>query len=190
VLVVGNGIAGATCADALQAQGLRVFRSEALPLSVSGSLGNFTAVVPELGDELRVGAIVLTAADEADLGVGGLGVFAYDPGDGHAPQVWGMATASRVAALLSRGWAVVEPIIAQVDVGRCRACGTCQEICEFRAVTVRQDDRGILVAQVNGAACQGCGTCVAHCPSGAMMAGYSTDRQIEAMLMELVGCRG
>jgi heterodisulfide reductase subunit A-like polyferredoxin len=184
VLVVGNGVAGAACADALQAQGLRVFRSEAPALSVSGSVGNFTAVMPERGEELRVGAIVL--ASEADLEVGGLGVFAYDPDNGHAPQVWGMATASRIGALLGQGWAVVEPIIAQVDAGRCRACGTCQELCEFHAVRVGEDGRGVLVAQVDMAACQGCGTCVAHCPSGAITAGYSTDRQIEAMLGELV----
>ena len=97
--------------------------------------------------------------------------------------------ASRVAALLGKGWAVVEPVVARVDPARCRACGTCQELCEFHAVRVRENGRGVLVAQVDKAACLGCGTCVAHCPSGAITAGYSTDRQIEAMLMELVGCR-
>jgi coenzyme F420-reducing hydrogenase delta subunit len=30
--------------------------------------------------------------------------------------------------------------------------------------------------------CTGCGTCAAHCPSGAITAGYSTDEQVEAML--------
>ncbi|MCK4472133.1 MAG: 4Fe-4S binding protein, partial [Anaerolineae bacterium] len=109
---------------------------------------------------------------------------------GHSPQVWGLATASRVAALLSKGWAVIEPTVAQVDPARCRACGTCEEICEFHAVRVREDGRGILVAQVDEVACLGCGTCAAHCPSGAITAGYSTDRQIEAMLAELVGCNG
>jgi heterodisulfide reductase subunit A len=94
--------------------------------------------------------------------------------------------ASRIAALLSKGWTVVEPIVAQVEAARCRACGTCQEICEFHAVKVREDGRGVLVAQVDEVACLGCGTCVAHCPSGAITAGYSMDRQIEAMLAELV----
>ncbi len=198
VLVVGNGAAGAVCAEALQAQGLRVFRSEAPPLSVSGSLGNFTAVMPETGDELRVGAIVLPPADEFQyptLRLGSGQVSNLQPPISNFqsptsnPQVWGLATASRVAALLSKGWAVVEPIIAQVDAARCRACGACQELCEFQAVTVREDERGVLVAQVNEVACLGCGTCAAHCPSGAITAGYSTDRQIEAMLVELVGCR-
>jgi NADPH-dependent glutamate synthase beta subunit-like oxidoreductase/Pyruvate/2-oxoacid:ferredoxin oxidoreductase delta subunit len=188
VLVVGSGIGSAVCADALKIQGFRVFRSEAPPLSVGGSVGNLTAVMPEADGELKVGAIVLPPADE--LEVGGLGVFAYNPDDGHDPQVWGLATASRIAALLSRGWAVVEPVVARVDPARCRACGTCQEICEFHAVSLRDNGWGVLVAQVDKAACLGCGTCAAHCPSGAITAGYSTDRQIEAMLAELVGCSG
>lgn len=94
--------------------------------------------------------------------------------------------ASRVAALLGKGWAAVEPVVARVDPARCRACGACQEICEFYAVRVRENGRGVLVAQVDEAACQGCGTCAAHCPSDAITAGYSTDRQIEAMLAELI----
>jgi NADPH-dependent glutamate synthase beta subunit-like oxidoreductase/NAD-dependent dihydropyrimidine dehydrogenase PreA subunit len=193
VLVVENGVAGVVCADALVTQGLRVFRSKAPPLSVSGSVGNFTAVMPEPGGELRVGAIVLPSEDEGklDIGysileVGSRGIFVCDPDDVHAPEVWGMATASRVAALLGQGWAVIEPIVAQVDPARCRACGTCEELCEFHAVKVRENGRGVLVAQVDEAACLGCGTCAAHCPSGAITAGYSTDRQIEAMLAELV----
>jgi len=184
VLVVGNGIAGAVCADALTAQGFRVFRSEAPPLSVSGFLGDFTAVMPEPGGELRVGAIVLPPEDESQYPI------PYPQSPISNPQVWGLATASRIAALLGKGWAVVEPTVAEVDAARCRACGTCQEICEFYAVRVRENGRGVLVAQVDQAACRGCGTCAAHCPSGAIMAGYSTDRQIEAMLVELVGCSG
>jgi len=194
VLVVGGGMASRVCADALRAQGFRVFRSEAPPLAVRGSVGNFTAVMPEFGAEVRVGAIVLPPADGLEVGswrleVGRRGVFPPPSNLQYPisnPQVWGMAMASRVAALLSRGWAVVEPIVARVDPARCRACGTCQEICEFRAVRVREDGRGVLVAQVDEAACLGCGTCAAHCPSGAITAGYSTDRQIEAMLVELV----
>jgi heterodisulfide reductase subunit A len=184
VLVVGNGIASAVCADALKAQGFRVFRSEAPPLTVRGSLGNFTAVMPEPGGELRVGAIVLPPEDEFQYPI------PYPQFPISNPQVWGLATASKIAALLSKGWAVVEPTIAQVDPARCRACGTCQEICEFHAVSVRENGRGVLVAQVDEVACLGCGTCAAHCPSGAITAGYSTDRQIEALLVELVGCSG
>jgi len=196
VLVVGNGMSGAVCADTLTAQGFRVFRSESPPLSVSGSVGNFTAVMPEAGGELKVGAIVLPPADNLEVGswkleVGSLGIFPPPSNIQYPisnPQVWGLAVASRVAALLARGWTVVEPVVAQVNPARCRACGTCEEICEFHAVRVRENGRGVLVAQVDEAACLGCGTCAANCPSGAITAGYSTDRQIEAMLTELVGC--
>jgi heterodisulfide reductase subunit A-like polyferredoxin len=30
--------------------------------------------------------------------------------------------------------------------------------------------------------CTGCGTCAAHCPSGAITAGYASDKQLAAML--------
>jgi NADPH-dependent glutamate synthase beta subunit-like oxidoreductase/NAD-dependent dihydropyrimidine dehydrogenase PreA subunit len=196
VLVIGDGAAGAICANALQAQGLRVFRSEDPPLAVSGSLGNFTAVMPESGAELQVGAIVLALAGEDNLEPGTWNLKLGNPGifpplsnlqsPISNPQIWGLAMASRVAALLSKGWTVVEPIVAQVNPTRCRACGACQEICEFRAIRVRENGSGVLVAQVDEAACLGCGTCAAHCPSGAITAGYSTDKQIEAMLAELV----
>ena len=187
VLVVGNGVAGAVCADALTALGFRVFRSEVPPLSVSGFLGNFTAVMPEPGGKLRIGAIVRFSADEFQFPISNIqSPISNIQSPISNPQVWGLATASRVAALLGKGWAVVEPVVAQVDPARCRACGTCQEICEFHAVRVRENGRGVLVAQVDEAACLGCGTCAAHCPSGAIIAGYSTDRQIEAMLAELM----
>jgi len=189
VLVVGNGIAGAACADALTTQGIRVFRSEAPPLTVSGSLGNFTAVMPESGGELKVGAIVMLPADEFQNPILNFQFPIPNPQYPISnPQGWGLAVASRVAALLGKGWTTVEPIVAQVSAARCRACGTCQEICEFHAIRVSENGGGVLVAQVDGAACLGCGTCAAHCPSGAITAGYSTDRQIEAMLVELIGC--
>mgnify|MGYP000159067522 CR=1 FL=1 len=192
VLVVGSGIASTVCAEALEAQGFRVFRSDNPPVSVVGSVGNFTVVMPESEAELRVGAIVLLPELEVGswrLEVGSLDIFPPISNFQYPisnPQVWGLATASRVAALLSRGWTVIEPIVARVDSARCRACGTCQEICEFHAVKVGEDGRGVLVAQVDEAACLGCGTCAAHCPSGAITAGYSTDGQIEAMLGELL----
>ncbi|HDH09577.1 MAG TPA: 4Fe-4S dicluster domain-containing protein, partial [Chloroflexi bacterium] len=155
------------------------------------------------------GAIVLApagegerAALEAAFGVEGLfrtgdfpwsppeerlaGVFICDPaGD---PEVVGLAVAAKVAARLGKGWIAIAPTVARVDPSRCRACGTCEEICEFHAIRVREDGRGVLVAQVDEAACRGCGTCAAYCPSGAITAGYSTDEQIEAMLIQMVGC--
>ena len=50
-----------------------------------------------------------------------------------------------------------------------------------------QEERAKLVARVNPALCQGCGTCAAHCPSSAISAGYSSDQQIEAMLVAILG---
>ena len=207
VLVVGSGPAGDRCAEALSALGLRTVWSKDLPSAVGGCLGSFRALIG--GSEWRAGAIVLAPADEGEraaleaaFGVEGLfrtgdfpwsplegrlaGVFICDPaGD---PEVVGLAVAAKVAARLGRGWIAVAPTAARVDPSRCRACGTCEEICEFHAIRVREDGRGVLVAQVDEAACRGCGTCAAHCPSGAITAGYSTDEQIEAMLGQLLGC--
>ncbi|HIC93384.1 MAG TPA: 4Fe-4S dicluster domain-containing protein [Anaerolineae bacterium] len=207
VLVLGSGPAGDCCVEALSALGLRVMWSEVLPSAVSGCLGNFRALVD--GMEQGAGAIVLVPADEGEraaleaaFGMEGLlrtrsspwsplegglaGVFICDPaGD---PEVMGLAVAAKVAALLGRGWIAVEPIVARVDPSRCRACGTCEEVCEFHAIRLREDGRGVLVAQVDEAACRGCGTCAARCPSDAITAGYSTDEQIEAMLNQLIGC--
>jgi len=39
---------------------------------------------------------------------------------------------------------------------------------------------------IDPAICTGCGTCVAHCPSGAISGGYSTEAQLEAMLEQLM----
>jgi ferredoxin len=72
-----------------------------------------------------------------------------------------------------------------VDPYRCRACGTCETVCELLAIRVGKAN-GRLVAKVDPALCRDCGTCVAHCPSGAITAGDLTDRQIAAMLVALL----
>jgi heterodisulfide reductase subunit A-like polyferredoxin len=197
VLIIGGG-AGDWCADALSLQGFRVLRSDSPPPAIYGSVGKF--VLPSQGRESRVGAIVLVAKREEDverlqssLGVRDLiwakrqiwspfetrmrGVFVCGPSSRHSPMVEGLAVAAEVAALLGKGWLSIERTVACVTPSRCRACGKCEEICDFYAIKVKEDS-----AKVEEGACRGCGTCVAHCPSGAIVAGYSTDKQIEAAL--------
>jgi heterodisulfide reductase subunit A len=72
-----------------------------------------------------------------------------------------------------------------VDAYRCRACGTCETVCEVSAVQVVEAD-GRRMAQVDVLRCTGCGTCAAHCPSSAITAGEPTDRQISDMLQALL----
>ena len=116
------------------------------------------------------------------------GVFVCPP-DGQA-EVMGAAVAAKVAALLGSGQMVAEYNVARVDPQRCRACGTCESICEFHAPKLVVDNEleegERLVSRIDPALCRGCGTCVAHCPSSAITAGYSTDEQIEAMLAAML----
>jgi len=114
----------------------------------------------------------------------------------------GTAMAAQVGATLGSGRIVADYNIAQVDPSHCLGCGACESVCEHFAIQIveivpeERDPISILmemtgratreevksVAQVNPALCQGCGACAAHCPTSAITAGYSTDKQIEAML--------
>jgi NADPH-dependent glutamate synthase beta subunit-like oxidoreductase/Pyruvate/2-oxoacid:ferredoxin oxidoreductase delta subunit len=200
VLVWGWGKAAEVCASLLARQGVTVVREAGQPVAVRGSLGDYTVTLGHNGASRTVsaGVIVLAPVDAADLPIWerAFGLDGLFPGDGlvgRRPGVFtcppaleaeksGAAAAARVMALLGRSRRVADGNVAQVDAVRCRACGTCESLCEFGAVAVRQVAAGVWHAVVNPAACTGCGTCAAHCPSGAIVAGYSTDAQIEAML--------
>ena len=92
-----------------------------------------------------------------------------------------------IAAAVERGPRTKDEglITARVDAYRCRACGTCETVCEVSAVQVVEAD-GRRMAQVDVLRCTGCGTCAAHCPSSAITAGEPTDRQISDMLQALL----
>jgi NADPH-dependent glutamate synthase beta subunit-like oxidoreductase/Pyruvate/2-oxoacid:ferredoxin oxidoreductase delta subunit len=231
VLVAGDGAAAGVCADALVAQGFAVARSEEVPSAVVGSPGWFMATwggnstVALLGSQhqMEADAVVLAPSEAGQLS--GLrdavgiaesttsltarltGVFVCPP-DGQA-EMMGAAVAAKVAALLGRGQMVAEKNVARVDPQRCRACGTCESICEFHAPrlvvcnepsifhsppsilhsplsTLHSPSSILLVSRIDPALCRGCGTCAAHCPSGAITAGYSTDEQIEVMLAAML----
>ena len=72
----------------------------------------------------------------------------------------------KAAAMLARGYVLVEPFVATVDEGRCRGCGRCEEVCEFGAVEVVEKE-GRLVTQVNEVLCERCGAGAVRCPMGA-----------------------
>lgn len=82
--------------------------------------------------------------------------------------------------------------IVHVDQARCRACSTCVNLCEFHAPRLIADTNpaGRLVSWIDPTLCRGCGTCLAHCPSGAILADYATDEQIEAALAALLAPAG
>jgi heterodisulfide reductase subunit A-like polyferredoxin len=50
---------------------------------------------------------------------------------------------------------------AFVDPARCRACGTCREVCGY-GIPERISDQNGTHAIINTLLCQDCGTCTAH----------------------------
>ncbi len=93
----------------------------------------------------------------------------------------GLAAVTQSAAILKRGFAELDPLVAAVDVGACTWCGACETTCPYDAIA-RVEHDGKDVAAISRTACKGCGGCVPVCPSDAIdLQGY-TDAQIKAMI--------
>jgi len=107
---------------------------------------------------------------------------AQGPKDARESLVQASAAAARVVALLGQGRLFLEPAVCRVDPARCRGCGLCVSICQFRAPTLVSGPSGAPVAVVNAALCKGCGTCAVWCPTNAIRAAHFTDDQIVAMI--------
>jgi heterodisulfide reductase subunit A len=96
----------------------------------------------------------------------------------------GLAAVSKSAALLMKGYADMEPLIATVNTDACSWCDKCQEVCPYDAIE-RVICNGKEVANVIPALCKGGGTCVPVCPADAIeLEGY-TDAQVTAMIDSL-----
>jgi len=97
----------------------------------------------------------------------------------------GKAAAAKAAAPMFAGEVAVEATTASTDPLRCSACGNCERICPFGAVTVAPDARGRPASSVNPVICKGCGACVPACPCGAIQQLGFTDSQLFAMVESL-----
>ena len=91
------------------------------------------------------------------------------------------SAAASLAAYLGDGFITLNPLVAHVDEEKCRACGRCEQFCEFQAATVGPD----LHAGVEEALCEGCGKCSVVCPTGAIKVYGAHDEQIESMMEAL-----
>jgi heterodisulfide reductase subunit A len=92
--------------------------------------------------------------------------------------------ASKVLSLFSRKELLHEPVIAYVNDDVCAGCGTCVNICAYKAIELDPRQR---VARVNEAICEGCGACAATCPSGAMQHKNFSKRQFLEMISVATG---
>ena len=111
--------------------------------------------------------------------------LAHGPKAAEESMAQALAAASRACVLLSRKELEAHGTIGDVDPERCTACGLCEQICPFGAVTLemqrigRSDRR---LAKINPALCKGCGACSAGCRCGAITLRGYTDEQILAAL--------
>ena len=97
------------------------------------------------------------------------------------PNISGKGAAARIFAWASHTFSQDHPRSAVVDWQRCRACGTCQDVCGFGIPEIIQDDQGTH-AVINPFLCQDCGICTAHCPSGAITPATHTSSELNEML--------
>ncbi|MCX7857123.1 MAG: 4Fe-4S dicluster domain-containing protein [Deltaproteobacteria bacterium] len=73
--------------------------------------------------------------------------------------------------MLNKGYAYVEPFVADVTEKRCSGCRMCESVCVANAIKYDARKR---VVKVEEAQCMGCGLCNATCPSSAVtLLGYS-----------------
>lgn len=89
-----------------------------------------------------------------------------ESGYGSLEEVRGL-TLRRIEERREEGrMAIIEPVVPQVDAGRCIACGNCEQVCAYGAVRV--NDTAVIEAEN----CTGCGLCVSICPTDALFQSY------------------
>ncbi len=97
----------------------------------------------------------------------------------------GLAAVAQSAALLKKGYAELEPLVAVVDPEKCVGSGECLGVCPYESITMIEWN-GRQVASVDPSTCKGCGSCVPLCGVDAIdLLGY-TDAQMRAAIEELI----
>jgi heterodisulfide reductase subunit A2 len=96
----------------------------------------------------------------------------------------GLTAVTQSGAILKRGVAELDPLVATVDPAACTWCGQCLEACPYAAIDKIACD-GRDVATISAAMCKGCGACTPVCSESAIDLLGTTDAQIRAMIDEL-----
>ncbi len=95
------------------------------------------------------------------------------------------ATVSRALTILTKDELIGEALVAEVDPGKCRGCGRCEESCDFGAIQmVVQTTAGLerFVSRVDEALCKGCGRCTVTCCNKAITLRNSRTDQIQDVI--------
>jgi len=141
-----------------------------LPL---GSDGFFNEIHPKLRPvETVVGGVLIAGACQG-------------PKSSAESVASGLAAVTQSAAVLRKGFAELDPLVAAVSTDACTACGKCLDACPYGAITMTGLD-GRQVAVISETGCKGCGGCVPMCPDDAIdLRGY-TDAQIRDQIDRLL----
>jgi len=105
--------------------------------------------------------------------------MAHYPKDVSEAIAQAKAAAGRAATILSSDTFETEGKVATVQSDRCSGCGTCVEVCAYRAIELDPETE---IAVVNEALCKGCGVCAASCLAAAIDLKGFNNEQILAML--------
>jgi heterodisulfide reductase subunit A len=133
-----------------------------LPL---GSDGFFNEIHPKLRPvETVVGGVLIAGACQG-------------PKSSSESVASGLAAVTQSAAILRKGFAELDPLVATVNTDACTACGKCLDACPYGAIGMTSL-AGREIAAISATACKGCGGCVPVCPEDAIdLRGY-TDAQV------------
>ncbi len=97
----------------------------------------------------------------------------------------GLAAVTQCGAMLMRGTAELDPLVATVNAEACTGCGECEEACPYGAIR-KVDAGGREVVTIDATACKGCGGCAPYCRENAIDLLGSTDAQIRGMIDNLL----
>jgi len=96
-----------------------------------------------------------------------------------------LASASRAAIPMAKGYVEAEPLMPLIDESKCMGCGVCVEVCPYGAMKIVEKN-GKKVAENIPAACKGCGACGASCIHKAIKMHHFADEQIMAQIEEAI----
>jgi heterodisulfide reductase subunit A len=98
----------------------------------------------------------------------------FPPGNGPWPASVTLKGKSRMEV-------EAEPVLSRVITRKCRGCGRCKDVCEYRAITLEESGKR-LTAVIDPLLCRGCGTCTPVCPSSAIEPLHFGDSKLSRLL--------